>query len=41
VFGGNETARGLYESMGYRVVATQMTKDLVGSGQPGSLRDPT
>jgi len=28
VFGFNEAARRLYDSLGYRVVATQMTKTL-------------
>lgn len=28
VFGDNEVARGLYESLGYREIARQMTKDL-------------
>lgn len=28
VFGGNEVARGLYRSLGYRETAVQMTKDL-------------
>jgi ribosomal protein S18 acetylase RimI-like enzyme len=36
VFGQNEKARHLYGSLGYRVVATQMSKDLVSSGQPST-----
>lgn len=31
VFGFNDPARGLYDSIGYRVVATQMTKRLDGT----------
>lgn len=32
VFGDNEGARGLYESLGYREIARQMTKDLDPAG---------
>ena len=31
VFGFNERARRLYDSLGYRVVATQMTKSVAAS----------
>jgi ribosomal protein S18 acetylase RimI-like enzyme len=34
VFGFNDRARGLYDSLGYRVVATQMTKSLAASAPP-------
>jgi ribosomal protein S18 acetylase RimI-like enzyme len=33
VFGDNAVARGLYESLGYREVARQMTKPLSGEGR--------
>ncbi len=35
VFGFNETARRLYDSLGYRVVATRMTKSLADRGATG------
>jgi ribosomal protein S18 acetylase RimI-like enzyme len=35
VFGFNSTARNLYDSLGYRVVATQMTKTLSGGSTVG------
>lgn len=37
VFGFNDSARRLYDSLGYRVVATQMTKTLTSTTDSGML----
>ena len=41
VFGFNTSAQQLYASLGYQVVAIQMTKRLVPAGDPSALADVT